>query len=202
MSLGLGIFLSALTLGIIFLFNATKDRWRWKRIMLWSLGVSVLLPSMAAAVIYAAAYVRDWPIAQTELWNIKIGTPKEDVLFLKGEPAKRSGTKWLYQAQNDYADAIEYAVSFDENRVRYVAVLTPDSGVSINGIGFGDSYQRVSARLGDAGHISKSNDGLSRILSFPKYNMAVGFGRGQVEFLAIYDGKRPLTFESQSEEKR
>ena len=38
MSLGLGIFLSSLFLGIIFLFVSTKDRWNWKKILfIWPL---------------------------------------------------------------------------------------------------------------------------------------------------------------------
>jgi len=43
MTLGLGIFLSLLFLGTIALFIATKDRWNWKKIILWPLASETLM---------------------------------------------------------------------------------------------------------------------------------------------------------------
>jgi len=88
MELGTGIFLSAIFLGAVALFIATKDRWNWKKILLWPLGVIVGL----LVVGWAAAYVYDQyearPKKVDELWGIKLGASVADVKFSKGEPTQ------------------------------------------------------------------------------------------------------------------
>lgn len=50
MTLGTGIFLSSVFLGLILLFWVTKDRWRWPRIAYWFAG------SVAAIIAAVFAY--------------------------------------------------------------------------------------------------------------------------------------------------
>jgi hypothetical protein len=38
--LGTAIFLSALVLGVVGLYAVTKDRWNWRKIAFWSLGIN------------------------------------------------------------------------------------------------------------------------------------------------------------------
>lgn len=53
MELGTGIFLSTLFLGTIALFIATKDRWNWKKILLWP----TLIIISTSAIIVAAYFI-------------------------------------------------------------------------------------------------------------------------------------------------
>ena len=52
MSLGLSLFLSSIFLGIVALFIATKDRWNWKKIILWPVVGTFVLALLSSASIY------------------------------------------------------------------------------------------------------------------------------------------------------
>jgi len=94
MTLGTGIFLSAALLGLIILFNATKDRWDWKRIMKWVVITAVAVPGIGLGLLWAdnvGLFEKSYwerPSKQTVMWGIELGTDKDDVLFLKGKPER------------------------------------------------------------------------------------------------------------------
>jgi membrane protein YdbS with pleckstrin-like domain len=61
MELGTGILLSAVFLGTVALFIATKDRWNWKKIFLWPLGVIVGLGVVGGSIAYLYQQYEDRP---------------------------------------------------------------------------------------------------------------------------------------------
>src|SRR5215471_21450216 len=96
MSLGTSIFLSSLVLAFVALFIATKDRWSWKKIILWPFAGLILIAS--GSWVYSTIEAR--PKIQTSFWDIPLGATEGDVKFLKGAPDAMSKTKdkdtWEY----------------------------------------------------------------------------------------------------------
>lgn len=89
MSIGTAIFLGAALIALVLLYNATKDRWRWRIVIGRILGVLLLLIVVATALIAVNQY---WPTnltpveRQTQYWGIKLGLPATEVLYMKGSP--------------------------------------------------------------------------------------------------------------------
>ena len=98
MELGTGIFLSAVFLGTVGLFVATKDRWNWKKIFLWPLGVIVGLGIVGGSIAYLYRQHEDRPRKLTELWGVSLNDSTGDVKFKKGKPPWRmdDGDLWIY----------------------------------------------------------------------------------------------------------
>lgn len=86
MSLGAGIFLSVLVVCLLVLFLQTKDRWRWPKIVVWSVGLIVGLISVCVGGFWTYNTYQNWPVRQTEYHNIQLGASKEEVLYLLGQP--------------------------------------------------------------------------------------------------------------------
>jgi hypothetical protein len=94
MSIGTAIFLSGLILGLVGLYAATRDRWRWrlfvKRIAL-GVGVMVLLLFAGGVGFYAWNQI-PWPVPQqTEYARIKVGSTPDEVNYIKGAPSSVLG---------------------------------------------------------------------------------------------------------------
>src|SRR5437867_11361767 len=89
MNLGTGIFLGLIFLGVIWLYVATWQRWRWKRIMAWLFGVIAAPVLCFFAWLWVSNYLDSFPRREEELWGLKPGMTIEDVLFRKGEPNQK-----------------------------------------------------------------------------------------------------------------
>ena len=78
MNLGLSIFLSAVFLGIIVLFIATKDRWNWRRIVLWPIKsaswVVLVLLILGGIGLFVNEVLLNRPKLQTSFWGISLGS--------------------------------------------------------------------------------------------------------------------------------
>lgn len=85
MELGTGVFLSAVFLGTVGLFIATKDRWNWKKIFLWPLGIVVGLSVVGGAIAYAYKQYEERPKVLTEFKGIKLGEQFQDAVFRHGK---------------------------------------------------------------------------------------------------------------------
>ncbi len=92
MELGTGVFLSAVFLGIVALYIATKDRWNWKKIFLWPLGVIVGVSAIGRAIAYAYEQYEERPKVLTEFKSIKLGEQFQDAIFKHGK-AERETTR-------------------------------------------------------------------------------------------------------------
>ncbi len=188
MSVGTGIFLSAIFLGLILLYIYTRDRWRWRRIILWPLGFFLLAGTIGGIWFYADQVIDRRPQKITEFWGIKLGASRADVLFLKGEPsAKRSNNNWSYKPYSSLSDV--YTVYFKEDRVSSI-LFTGTGGPTVRGLDVYASPDQMNLRFGPAPDISRSKDDLYRSYSFPTYNLALIYGRGKLDSYGLYD---PIT---------
>lgn len=90
MELGTGVFLSAIFLGFVALFIATKDRWNWKKIALWQLGGLVALLAAGGVIAYGYTLYDEMPRVPRDFQGIQLGQKLDDVEFKRGKPKKLS----------------------------------------------------------------------------------------------------------------
>lgn len=86
MELGTGIFLSAILLGLVWLYTATKDRWNWKKLTLWPMGILFGLAMVGGGGLYVNDWIENRPYKETGFWGIQLGASPADVKFIKGKP--------------------------------------------------------------------------------------------------------------------
>lgn len=200
MELGTGIFLSAVFLGTLALFIFTKDRWNWKKIFLWPLGVIVVLGVVGGSIAYLYQQYEDRPQKLTELWGVSLNDSAEDVKFKKGEPTRiLENDHWVYRPYETIEG--DYVVYFKNNRVRSVMYFGPmHNSPSLHGVGHYDSHQELDAKLGPPSYVSRSKDELRRAYSYEKFNVVVHFAAGNMSALGIYDPTLgPFKFKEESD---
>ena len=203
MGLGTSIFLSSLVLGVIALFIATKDRWNWTKLVLWSTVVLVGLGALGAAGWWTYSYIES-PRRLTELWGIKLGASSSDVMFLKGAPTNNVDEEtWQYEIGTETSKR-GYVVRFKGGKVRFVAYYGERLfwGPSIPGVSTFASATDIQQRLGEPSHVSSSEDRLSRWLSFDRWNVALLMTKDEIKGLAVYALQHgPIRFAKEYEGK-
>ena len=202
MSVGDAIFYSALFLGIVGLFAATKDRWKWTRIAKWGVAIPVGAASTLALGLWLYSLYEGLPRAQDEFGGVKLVSAPTDVRFLKGEPvAKHSDAeRWVYYAQSgttEPSDAV-YIVQFRDGTVRHITYwATERQSVHpyLHAFTIGADYADVTKKLGAPDNVSTSEDGLRRALSYSKLRTFFEFEKAKVRALGIFDATRgPVKF--------
>jgi hypothetical protein len=87
MSIGIGIFLGALSIAVVLLYAATKDRWRWRKIVrrfgfsFIALVVLFLFASISTYIWYKLPLPR-----QTQYAGLALGISPDEVVYRKGPP--------------------------------------------------------------------------------------------------------------------
>ncbi|MDY0746547.1 hypothetical protein SNE35_18685 [Paucibacter sp. R3-3] len=193
MTVGEGIFWGAIVLALVGLYATTKDRWRWKRIAKWGVGVpAVLLVLCGLGVWLTNTYeARAKPLST--FGGITLASTEGDVRFAKGEPSKvLDEGLWVYYAGSGSAnlDSAGYVVRFKAGKVRFIRYLAaPDQIVTpdLQGFGIGASYDHVLEKLGPASHVATSDDGLVRRLSYEKLKTFFTFEKAQIKDFGVYD---------------
>lgn len=193
MTIGMGIFLSTVVASSVALFIATKDRWNWKRIALWSGGVPLALAALFMAGIFVYETYSNRPRPQFELWGIRLGMSKSDVVFLKGAANSKPNPSNPDKEALTYSERQNlYRVFFSTHGIVEAVVCIPDSrfSESIQGVGLGDSLESVLEKFGRPSYSSESRTGLKRILHFSRYKVFFGLSKGVVESFGIDDAAR------------
>jgi hypothetical protein len=191
MSLGTSIFLSSLVLAFVVLFIATKDRWSWKKIILWPLAGLILIAS--GLWIYGTIEKR-WPKVQTSFWDIPLGATESDVKFLKGAPRTKDQDTLEYLFEDSFSKQWDYIyrIRFKNGKVwliEYFPGPNTTYGPRINGINIRDSLEQITKKFGSPSHISTSKDELSRVFSFTKYQVAFELKENRVVGYGVFDSK-------------
>jgi hypothetical protein len=192
MTVGDGIFWSSLFLGTVALFIATKDRWPWKKIVLWTVGS---VATVVIAVVGWLYFAQDKPenrspYKEAGLWGINLGAVKGDVKFLKGNPLRveDDGDSWVYAAS---PGGNHYYVLFKDGKVDVVAyhgesLYAPD----VQGINGYDSTESIKQRFGKPSLLSANRDETRRVMSYAKLNLFFGLRQDRVESIGVFDGSR------------
>lgn len=190
MTVGTGIFLSAIFIGFIALFVATKDRWKWKKIVLWFGGI-VGLFVIGFFGLLAYENRPDPPEKLAEFWNIPLDMSQDEVLFRKGKPSfivdEGPNAEWLFTYDKGYAN-YSFEVLFKDNKVRTVFYRGPSyESPNVGGVDIGNSQEQLIKAFGQPSSISNSNDSLRRFVHFSKYNLFAGLEMNQVIGFGIYN---------------
>jgi len=186
MSLGLGIFLSAVFLGIIALFLATRDRWNWRKIVLWPI-CAVLVLSILGGIGF---YVYNRPKPQTSFWGISLNSTAAGVKFMKGTPADSIDENlWVYKQTYSSNREATVFVRFQDGNVKGVVFSGSRSSQepALQGIKVNDNLDKVIKKFGEPSYISRHQDELSRIYSFSKYNLVFWLTANKVTMYGIYN---------------
>jgi hypothetical protein len=205
MTLGTGIFLASLVLGTIGLYALTRDRWKWRKIAKWG-GIG-----LAAAVLLPTAWFLGWDkvkpliiprMPYTEMLDVKLGAPIEDVKFVKGVPtdtctnASTPGwTALLYRGDgSEEGKVLERVTVMQDHGVWTVLVArVGDSYVAspLEGVSWADSPAIFEKKFGEPNYIEASENGLTRTYYFRKYNLMAAFRKNSAEMIGIYHPERP-----------
>lgn len=206
MSVGTGIFLSSIFLGFIILFVFTKDRWKWKKIALWTVGVLVSLVGVFAGWIYVDSYLSGLPKLQQAYWDIPIAAKKGDVRLLKGKPSQE-----LQELEDRNPTLVytsggaSYWAAFKGDSLIFVACTAEDSWrcERLQGIGIGDSYREIKDKFGEPSHISISSDELTRMVSYEDYGVFFSLSANKVEVFGMYQPSfGPMEFAQKDDQER
>lgn len=199
MSLGEGVFLSSLFLGVILLYIFTKDRWKWRKIVYRSVVAIISLTT----VLGVGGYTYFWYLARPQrvdsLWDISIGASQADVTFAKGAPTtiedgQTASPRWIYKLAD-----IAYIVDLKNGGVeRIIAIGDSNNLPWIDRISPYTAPEVVLERLGTPSHVSRTKDELTRAYSFSKYNVAFGYKQGKIEAVAVgVTEDRPLELKNE-----
>lgn len=190
MTLGTGIFLSACLLAFVALFLKTRGSWKWGKIIGWGLGSLVLLVGGGIGIALGVEAYNKRPKSITEFAGVKIGEPGEDVKFKLGKPARiwaeddSITENWVYIRGEDMT-----YITFLKGEASAVSFTTTNnySYMGLNGIEIGSPLSLVESRLGKPDFVSQSNDQLSRVFNYRKYNSAYEIKAGRVtELIALH----------------
>jgi hypothetical protein len=197
MTTGEGIFYGLVFIGFIWLYVATRDRWKWKRIAKWSL-LALLLPIITGGAWLAYSnYMENQPRYQSEFWGITPGALKSEIIFQKGLPSKDDDESLSY---SDADSTVAYDIRMTESgKARSVLAIVDVNRSyalpSIQGIHSYSSLADIESKFGKAEHISSNKSGTRRLLNYLKYGIVVGMEQGKVTAVGVLDPKEgPLSF--------
>ena len=185
---------------MVLLFISTKDRWKWKKILFFFIGIPLVLCVLIGGGYWAYITIANRPHLEHTFWDIPISASKSDVKFLKGEPPSIAGDQWTYHAGDDY-----YGIRFRENKIESITFYSceelRDSRIYpyIQGILYGQNYEEVIQTFGSPSDVSTSKDDLTRVLSFKKYGVFCQLTKNKVVAYGIYNPRfGPIKVESVS----
>lgn len=203
MTIGDGLFWGACIFSLVILYAVTKDRWKWKRIVI---GVFALIALGIGAFIADDNWWRleqllptkplKPPESQTRMWGLFLGQKKSDVLILKGKPISSDGYD-VYKSRD-----VTYLIHYDKSElISWIA----DSGDRLNMPNIDwitpyTDYDDVIAVLGKPASIDTSSDGLQRITCWQQSHICIVIEKGETKGMAIYS-KNPPEFSKEAKSK-
>jgi hypothetical protein len=202
MTLGTGIFLSAVVISIVMLFSITKDRWSWRK-GFKRIGIALLVLICVGVAIYFAwapiqAFV-DRPKPFQELGGVKVGASQDDVKFLKGLPdaactisTLKDWSLWAYRltTAEDKSPTWLIVTFMGAHGAWSIYIRSDDAEFNqapvLEHVDKFETVESINKRFGPATEIRPSDDGLSREYAFRRYNLRVAFTQGHVSNYGIF----------------
>lgn len=183
MNLGTGIFLSTLLLSIVLLVIFTRDKWNWKKILLWTLGTPIVIGLLWGGGYWAYLKYQNRPRKINEYWDIKFGMTREDVKFIKGAPKYEDSESLIYET---YSSTHEILFSTSTKKA-WLIFCTAGSCDDLLGIGTWDTTEKLEKKLGDPSKIVVSKDGFKRTYFYNDYNVIFELRENRVKEIGIRD---------------
>jgi len=166
--------------------------------------IAVTVSLIAAYYSFDSYWEDDRVRVITEFQGVKLGWSKDEVLFRKGEPTTlvnsdesemllSNGDKELLQLDkdNEFLGYGETGVLLEKGKVvKVIFVCNDDRYEKVGGISCDNSVDRVTKQYGEPKILVISEDKLTRIYNYPKYNLAFYLSKSNVEALAIFDSTK------------
>lgn len=185
MSLGTGIFLSALIIVIVILYGLTKDRISWKTLIIRFFGGLVVLATLSGLTFWGYYEYSNRITTQYAFMGLNLSDSKSDIKFKMGKPDETNEFSWTYKGSTGNNDI---TIFFEEDKIHAVIIGgTCRYCGNLYQLGIGDSYKKVLERIGEPSKIIKSNDDLSRVMVYETYNMAFFLAKNEIIFYGIYN---------------
>jgi hypothetical protein len=200
MSAGAGIFWGLVFVGLIVLYIFTRDRWKWRQVLIRAVLGVIVLAGVTTVCLFGYSSYQNRIVSISEFLGVKLSDKKADVKFKKGTSPSPDES---FLAYKDKDGNWELVVRFRNEKVRMVEYVGVCSYCNhLNGLGIGTSYDAVLEKLGEPTLVSTSNDGLMRLLSFSKTNQFFQLAEGKVIGFGIYDPSTgPIKFSEEQREK-
>lgn len=180
------VLLAAVVIGVVALYLETRERWDWTKLIRRLLLGLVLVVGSVGGGIYWSSLPPTSPVS--ELWGIALGASKDDVLFLKGEPAAilEPGT-WFYAPSRNRAYHVVFGDSDEVVRILVLSGPGFSSGAPIFGVRTGFRTQRLVDRLGEPSRVLSLSNGLQRAYLYDHLNAVFVLEQSEVVAYGIYD---------------
>jgi hypothetical protein len=185
MELGTGLFLSAVFLGTIALFIATKDRWNWKRVARRAIGGAVVLLVLIFIGVWGYTWYEGRPVPQDELWGIKLGMNQAEVKYLKGEPNNSDDDRWYYGKEGD--NVSRFVLFVDGNVAQIMVYGKPNYLPTVAHVSSYSDSKDIEAKLGKPTKVQLSNDSLRKMVVFENYRLWFGLSKEEIQAIAVFD---------------
>jgi len=156
----------------------------WRRLL--KVVLSFILLIVGISIIgFAYQWYKDLPRPVDTLGKVSLGMKPVDVTLDLGKPTDEgvNDEGWKHYFYKDYS-TLNYFIAFDENdRVR--RICSEAFYNDIFGLGVYDSEDRVVNKLGEPSKTSINQDGLSKFISYSKYNIAFSIEKGSVKAVCV-----------------
>lgn len=191
-TLGTGIFLSAVILSVVALYALTRDRISWLKALRRTLLVLIVLGSVGGGAYYAWDEYQSRPRQLEGLWGIRIGDSEADVVFRKGAPkvtcVNPADPEWkaAWYEKGDYDPVIR--ISYQAAKVfkllAYHDLWDVDlpSGMELYQ---GASSEAVIEHWGKPDSVEMRNENKSRVLSWPRFGIQLGFTENKLNYIVV-----------------
>lgn len=184
MSTGEGIFLAGLAIAFALLLWNPDTRRIVGKSLKWIIGISIILGVGIWGYEKYAGHQRqkvDAPTNNPQLFGVKLGDSRNDVIYKKGAPIKS------VDGDDQYESAMVY---YDDNRV--IAVFqscVADWRTELNGISCSDSAEKVKKRFeGKIKEYCLPDTPTSRIFMVAEFNSVYILEKESVKWLGIKSG--------------
>lgn len=215
MDVGTGIFLSAVFIGLVALFIGTKDRWKWKKIILILLALPIITGLLAWGGIASYEWIKEsFPPTvkkQNGINQIMLGMTKDELLYVKGQPntvlteLEENGeffnpipdgktamdySTWSYHYE--YGDSLIIGFNQETSKVDNIMCSKGESNYGdsceIQGLKIGLSEDDLLRRLGEP---QKSViESSTKTMFYPDLNLQINLEKKDVYLISISEGAK------------
>jgi len=204
MDTGTGLFSGLVTLGIIYLYTQTKDRWNWKKIVFSIIGIFLLLVGIFLISLWWPKLTSqmsndDKPTLITSYDGISLGDTLADVEFKKGKLKTREEFfKNKIEDKSDDMYIIDKSFGFytDLKGKTVTAIVKgcnsdESYSIKINGIYCGDSSEKIIERFGKDVEVKcevnpNRSESPTRFYDASKYGVRYQLSENKVKAFRIY----------------
>ena len=193
MSVGTSIFLSAVLIAFVLLFNFTKDRWNWKKILLiWPLKTVLVIGVVGGLGYLIYDQHQNRLQIYEEYFGIKLNSSYDDVIFRRGTDNRYirydENKENVFISDTYIRDGVIERdgprIRIKDNRVWRISCSSKCP--TLSKVGIGTSLKEIEERFGEPDWVDINSD-TNRWYIYKKYKTYIGIEKGKVVGLGIIE---------------